>query len=208
MVKQCYSNELYHHGVKGQKWGVRRYQDDDGLRIKSGTDMYRISSVSNESHKGHAYVSYLDDDVRGYEGVASLLNAGEVAIPYEMKMKTLEDIVTPSRKEATDAYIHLLSTNKEFNKQAATHKHSLLYPVKTKHLNTAKKEAKSFKNAQAYMANDVKLRSMYFDELSRRGYNAMNDYADIDTGMAKQPLIIFDREKTLGKAAVSMLNPV
>ena len=36
----------------------------------------------------------------------------------------------------------------------------------------------------------------------------MNDYADIDSGMAKQPLIIFDREKTLGKATVSMLNPI
>lgn len=23
-------NELYHHGVKGQKWGIRRYQNPDG----------------------------------------------------------------------------------------------------------------------------------------------------------------------------------
>ena len=31
-----YSNELYHHGVKGQKWGVRRYQNSDGSLTSEG----------------------------------------------------------------------------------------------------------------------------------------------------------------------------
>lgn len=30
------NNELYHHGIKGQKWGVRRYQNEDGSFTAKG----------------------------------------------------------------------------------------------------------------------------------------------------------------------------
>lgn len=32
--------ELYHYGVKGQKWGVRRYQLEDGTRTEAGKKRY------------------------------------------------------------------------------------------------------------------------------------------------------------------------
>ena len=30
------NNELYHHGVKGQRWGFRRYQNEDGSLTEAG----------------------------------------------------------------------------------------------------------------------------------------------------------------------------
>lgn len=39
--------ELYHYGIKGQKWGVRRYQNDDGSLTPSGKKRYSDDSQIN-----------------------------------------------------------------------------------------------------------------------------------------------------------------
>lgn len=31
-----YINELYHHGIKGQRWGIRRYQNENGTLTPAG----------------------------------------------------------------------------------------------------------------------------------------------------------------------------
>lgn len=46
------TDELYHHGIKGQKWGVRRYQNPDGSLTKEGKErqMYRNNIIRNRSY--------------------------------------------------------------------------------------------------------------------------------------------------------------
>lgn len=43
------SNELYHHGIKGQRWGVSRYQNEDGSLTAKG--MKRYSNVDTITSK-------------------------------------------------------------------------------------------------------------------------------------------------------------
>lgn len=40
------SSELYHHGIEGQRWGVRRFQNEDGSLTAEGRERYSDSLTS------------------------------------------------------------------------------------------------------------------------------------------------------------------
>ncbi len=46
-----YGQELYHHGVKGQRWGIRRYQNEDGTLTPAGKERYSEENVSSNTKK-------------------------------------------------------------------------------------------------------------------------------------------------------------
>lgn len=45
------NTELYHHGVKGQRWGVRRYQNKDGSLTSYGKNRYAKELAKLEAEK-------------------------------------------------------------------------------------------------------------------------------------------------------------
>lgn len=58
-------DELYHHGIKGMRWGIRRYQDENGDLTEEGKKRYARAKAENARKKKENRLS--EEDLRDPE---------------------------------------------------------------------------------------------------------------------------------------------
>lgn len=108
-----WNNELYHHGVKGQKWGIRQYQNKDGTLTPEGIIRYRhtfgeaLRGVRKEgtpnSNSTPSKLGYIP--MRGKKGNAVQRDMAKTQISAERKAAIYSDKARYAEGRKHDRYV-------------------------------------------------------------------------------------------------------
>ena len=111
-VEKKNAYDVQHHGILGQKWGIRRYQNPDGTLTPEGKARY--GSVENfKNSKDYAI----------YKGAKKhgLVGAAVAAAKYSSggKHKVVKEPTKITEKNETKSKVHSKMTSKEIKSEVA-----------------------------------------------------------------------------------------
>ena len=89
-------NELYHFGVKGMKWGVRRYQNKDGSLTSEGQARYDRDIRENNAKKKDARKK-IDGPDPGRWVKEDLERTGDIVNSTANLVKSTNSLITSSK---------------------------------------------------------------------------------------------------------------
>lgn len=215
--------ELYHHGIRGQKWGVRRFQNRDGSltpegrkrysetidikrdrmqmdTIKEGTTINRVANVGETLDSKRKYVSITPRDKKTYESdMMEGMLGGDINKSFgAYEYKANKDLKVASGKDVTEYAINKYGD--KITKQLYRALESLGYMDTYMFFDRDTEAGKEIDEVQSQLSSAVRnIMEKNINDVAntyiKKGYDAMVDIED--WGYADFPLVVLNPENSL-----------
>lgn len=116
-VSSLGDDQLEHHGIKGQKWGVRKYQYEDGLLTPAGRARYDVGPAELKSKRKIAKRLNAADNMISDAKYVERRASRKIA-KYEKKLSKLEGKDSGRAQRKAEKLNNKLSAEKQTRKSA------------------------------------------------------------------------------------------
>lgn len=99
IVRKAQNDELYHHGIKGQRWGVRRYQNPDGTLTAEGRKRFGVGEPNKKAQKNYYKDTKRDRRINSFDSRGNSIRRTEELIRNNISVKEADKIKKLVAKE-------------------------------------------------------------------------------------------------------------
>ena len=205
-ANMAHSEELYHYGVKGMKWGVRRYQNKNGslveegaerrkedVYLKKGTIVKRVSLTRDDPvYDNKKYVSINEEDHTEWESYIGGAYVARNKATFSQTYITTKDLKIMTSAKQGEEYIKMLSDTTLKDKV-----------IRDTELATSRLGAPASTDAAENISRNLAMQTetgkRFIERALKDGYGGLMDTHG--TNVSSNPAIILDPNSNLAKYA-------
>ena len=198
------NTEIYHHGIKGQKWGVRRYQYADGSLTPAGQKRYKLGQNGKDiaGMKVKELANTVRTQVTGRQYVDTYLKQG-ITLARIQTSQNFENFAfyATYKKTDMDKYMGLYSKNLTSRAEGDAKKSE-----KKAKASGSEEDILSAENAREY-ANNLKVYQLKLESTKKLKVPSDENAANITAKLLKESQFKSDVEESIRDSKKKMKRP-